>query len=176
MGAGEHIARKGTKGDGPKGAFVMEVAEIQSAGSLEKTFSIDQAWLSEALEGTDLSPPTAFEAPLHIQARAVMDDVLVDGSFEALLLAPCARCNEPVEVSVGGSFTQLLTRGGSAPIEELELELTPEDLERETYSGDEIVLDGLVREFILLEVPMNPRCTTGTRHRPRPRPTLHVAA
>ena len=28
MGAGEHIARKGTKGDGPKGAFVMEVAKF----------------------------------------------------------------------------------------------------------------------------------------------------
>src|SRR4030065_464925 len=39
-----------------------------------------------------------------------------------------------------------------------ELELTPEDLDREFFTGDRIVLDDLVREQLILEAPMQPLC------------------
>lgn len=38
-----------------------------------------------------------------------------------------------------------------------DLELTPEDAAKDTFSGEDIVLDDFVREFILLEIPPYPR-------------------
>jgi hypothetical protein len=44
-------------------------------------------------------------------------------------------------------------RGRSDP----DPELSEEDPTRDTFAGDDIALDELVREFILLEIPLNPR-------------------
>jgi uncharacterized metal-binding protein YceD (DUF177 family) len=40
-----------------------------------------------------------------------------------------------------------------------ELELTPEDLDRDFYDGLDISLDDVVRESLILEVPMKPLCS-----------------
>jgi len=42
-------------------------------------------------------------------------------------------------------------------------ELTPEELEREWYEGDRFALDELVRDAIMLELPMTPRCPEACR-------------
>ncbi len=42
-----------------------------------------------------------------------------------------------------------------------ELEVDPDAPDRETYSGDRIVIDDLVRDYLLLELPMQPRCELG---------------
>jgi hypothetical protein len=38
-----------------------------------------------------------------------------------------------------------------------DVELAPEDVARDTFSGEDIVLDEFVREFIVLEIPPYPR-------------------
>ena len=51
----------------------------------------------------------------------------------------------------------LARRDENEPVDDDE-ELTPEDLEREWYSGDTLILDDMIRDAIMLELPMNPRC------------------
>lgn len=143
--------------------FILTIPDIEDAGgSLEKTFVLDTEWLSEALEGTEYSAPEKLNEPLDIVARQIMDDVLVEGRFSTVLCGTCARCSEPLPISMKGTFTQLFTNRTQTDLPE-ELELTPEDLERETFAGESIALDAFVREFILLEVPMSPKCEGGCK-------------
>ncbi|MEO0326246.1 MAG: DUF177 domain-containing protein [Myxococcota bacterium] len=80
--------------------------------------------------------------------------MLIQGHVRAALEAPCARCVATVTHAADVRFTSLLSpRAGALALPE-ELELTPEDLDRETFSGDDVVLDAIVREQLLLDLPM----------------------
>ena len=46
----------------------------------------------------------------------------------------------------------------AAPADDDAEDLAADDLDREIFSGDTLVLDGLVREHVILEVPMQPLC------------------
>ncbi|MFT5356102.1 MAG: uncharacterized metal-binding protein YceD (DUF177 family) [Polyangiales bacterium] len=141
--------------------FILTIPEIETAGgSLEKSFVLDTAWLRGAVEGTEFTAPDDQSEPFHIVARQIMEDVIVEGRFRAVLGGTCARCSEPLPITMDGNFTQLFTNRTQTDLPE-ELELTPEDLERETFAGERIELDAAVREFILLEVPMSPKCEGG---------------
>ncbi|MEM9865024.1 MAG: DUF177 domain-containing protein [Myxococcota bacterium] len=137
-------------------SFVLKVPEIESKGKVHLSQTIAASWLKEALADTEFGAPEGFEGPLEVEARLVMDDILVEGRFSVALNVPCARCVEPIRLDLDGAFTQFFSRGVASLPEELEL--TPEDLDRETFSGEEIALDSFIREFILLEVPMAPSC------------------
>jgi uncharacterized metal-binding protein YceD (DUF177 family) len=72
-----------------------------------------------------------------------------------------ARGPEPRGARPRGQEARAPERGGKrgarpAPDDAEELDLEGPD--RETFAGDAIVLDGLVRELLLLEVPMQPLC------------------
>lgn len=142
--------------------FVINVPELEGKGRQSLAWPVTKAWLEEAMADIDLDAAKDADGELTVEAHKVGDDVLVEAHVVTKVLAPCARCNEPTEVPVSTDFTQLFQHRGSAqmPLPE-ELELTPEDLERDTYEGDEIALDPLVREFIILEIPMSPRCEGG---------------
>ena len=152
-------------------SFVLVIPEIAPKGEKAYAFSIAPAWLREAMEGTGYGAADVPEGQsedeaggrLELTARKMGDDVLVDAHARATLRVPCARCNEDIDWPVDVAFTQLFVpRSAYAEQhDEEEVELSPEDLERETYVGDEIVLDAIVREHLILEVPMTPRCPQG---------------
>ena len=146
-------------------AFVIHLADLTDTGEKAYVFPITREWLAEALDDTEYDPPEAGRVPggFEVTGREVGDDVLADGRIHATLRVPCARCNEAIDWRIDLRFTQLFVSRGSCEEQhgDEELELTPEDLERETYVGEEIVLDALVRENLILEVPMTPRCPGG---------------
>jgi uncharacterized protein len=101
----------------------------------------------------------AAEGRLVLHAHKQGTDIVLHGHVSAGLVVECSRClgEAPIDVSV--DVASLLTaRSADLRPEPDELELTPEDLEREFYSGDHIVLDAVVRENLLLEVPIKPLC------------------
>ena len=158
--------------------LVLTLREIQEKGQRRVRFDLGSAWFADAFADTDFEIPAGLpektepreldeaidEAAGHsvtLRVQSPGTSVLVEGTLDVRLMAPCARCNEPVPVHVSESFTHLLTplaERGELPEE---MELTPEDLERDYFGGDEIVLDALVREQILLEAPLNPVCAGG---------------
>jgi uncharacterized protein len=88
-------------------------------------------------------------APLDIDLRleAVMDGVLVTATAEVPVTAECGRCLEPIETVV------------SVPVQELfGYEPDPADAEAPVLDGDLLDLEPVVRDAVVLALPVNPLC------------------
>jgi uncharacterized protein len=140
--------------------YVLNVQDIDEAGKTY-VFPVRREWLVQMLEGTRIAPDaSASEGSLELRAQKQGADVLVHGRVRAGLVTECSRCLEDARMAVDTSVTSLLTaRGADFRPEPDEVELTPEELDREFFHGDRIVLDDIVREHLLLEVPIQPLCT-----------------
>lgn len=139
--------------------FVLKIQDIDEAGK-DFDFPVTRAWLARVLADTDVKPnEDAAEGRLALRAHKQGADVVVQGRVSADLVTECARCLNDATIAVDVDVVSLfVARGAELRPEADELELTPEDLEREFYSGDQIVLDDVVRENLLLEVPIKPLC------------------
>ena len=139
-------------------AFVLSLPEVEKEGTKRLTFPVTYGWLREALADTDVTAGAGADAAeagrLEVQASKPGSDLLVQARVLATLEAACARCLGPVTHAADVHFTSLLSPLAAATALPEELELTPEDLDRETFSGDDVVLDAIVREQLLLDLPM----------------------
>ncbi len=139
-------------------AFVLDIKDIDADG-LHRTFAVEPSWLRDALADADLRvPEDAKPGTLDVRAQRSGDDVLVQAHLEARILAACARCLNDVVLDVDTEITQLLSPESKRPQFGQETELEGDDLDREYFTGERIVLDDAVREQAILEVPMQVRC------------------
>ncbi|MCC6903688.1 MAG: DUF177 domain-containing protein [Polyangiaceae bacterium] len=156
-----------------KPLLVVPIADLEQ-GPKSVEWELGEGWLSRALEGTDAKPVGAG----RVEARLTKTgkEVLVQGRAEAKVTVPDARTLEPVEVTLEGEICLMLApaptsvgpkrgrqprKGAEKPAHKppsrgfaQDAELSAEEAGRDTYSGDDVVLDGFVREFLLLELPM----------------------
>jgi uncharacterized protein len=140
--------------------FVLHLPDIDEAGK-HYDFPFRRAWLENALKDTEVRVAEgAPEGHVVLDAFKQGKDVLLRGRVQSSLLTQCSRCLEDAKIPVDTELTTLLTARGAAlrPAPD-ELELTPEDLDQEFFTGDQIVLDDIVREHLLLEVPIQPLCS-----------------
>ena len=142
--------------------FEIKVSELD-AGGKDFVFPIRASWLSDQLEALGdaregLRAPD-FDGELTCFAEQAGTDVILQGRIVGGLLAECSRCLGPAPIAVDAAIAMLLSARGKgirpAPGEE---DLSPDEIDREFYTGDLIVLDDAVREQLLLEVPMQPLC------------------
>jgi uncharacterized protein len=137
--------------------FVLHVKDIDDDGK-DYAFAVETAWMRSALADTDLRPvPDAADGSLRLRAQLNGAEVLITGSLQAELETDCVRCLEPVPLGVDAPFTVLMAPAGARRLPK-ELELQPEDLDTVPFKGDDIVLDDMVREQLVVEAPMQPRC------------------
>jgi len=139
--------------------FVLDVQDISEAGK-SYDFAVRREWLVSVLADTDVSVASGAEPGwLTLRAHRQGEDIVIVGKVSSTLVTECARCTEDALIIADTDVSTLLVRRGpELRPEPDELELTPEDLDREFYTGDRIVLDELVRENLLLEVPIKPLC------------------
>jgi uncharacterized protein len=83
--------------------------------------------------------------------------VLVEGHVETSVALICSRCLKEFLYPLNVNFKDEYVPRGEV-IEEYEHELTNEELDLSFYSNDEIDIEELVREQLLLSVPMKPLC------------------
>jgi len=83
--------------------------------------------------------------------------VLVDGSVKAAVSLTCSRCLNDFYYPVDLNF-----REEYVPVDETapegDQELSEDELDVGFYKGEEIDLSGIVKEQVLLEIPMKPLC------------------
>jgi uncharacterized protein len=137
--------------------FSIPVHDLDAAGK-PYAFPVRGAWLRSALEGSDAAP--AEDGSLDVRVSKSGNDVVVHGRLKAALTVPCARCLEPAKVAIDAPLSVLMVPAGAmkTPGDE-EYEFSSEEADVLAYSGDEIVLDDLVRDEIVLEIPMIPLCS-----------------
>ena len=83
-------------------------------------------------------------------------DLLVRGNLSGHMELACSRCLEPFSAPAAIDFDLLLAPGPAhaAAAEEL----SPDDLDLDYYTGEIVDLESLLREQIILMMPLKPLC------------------
>ena len=140
--------------------FVLQVRDIDAQGK-SVDFDLSQQWMESALQDQGIRPdPALGQGSLRLQVQRSGVEILVQGKLRTGLITECYRCLGEAKIPVEVEFTALLSECSDSfrPSADLE-ELTPEDLDRDYFQGEEIVLDERIREHLLLECPMQPLCS-----------------
>ena len=117
----------------------------------------------------DLVPDVRQSGPLQSAGRAMLveehdghrgkiDDIRVVGELKTDLEILCARCLEPVAFPVKREFDLLYRPAGLDVVEGKEVELQDKDAAISYYEHDGVELSELLREQVLLEVPLKTVC------------------
>lgn len=148
--------------------MVVTVDQIREGGlSLDETLS--ESFLAHALaEVKDTGFRPDGPALLHVKLQKTASGVLLRGSTEVTVHTPCRRCLADVHLRVPVSFTlNLVSRAALADPKQAGADDDQSeragsfDLERadeELFDGKSIDLDPLVREQVLLALPMHAVC------------------
>jgi uncharacterized protein len=121
------------------------------AGSLlqlERTLPAPAGWRVELIGVPD-------GAPVHLALRleSVMEGVLVSGEVDVPVTGSCARCLDPVEDTLSLDVQELFAYAGSTT------EATSEEDEVRRVDGDFLDLGPMVRDAVVLALPLAPVCT-----------------
>jgi uncharacterized protein len=135
--------------------FSIPVRDLEE-GTREYLFPIRPDWIKTSLEEGEIKA-AGEEGKLEARLSKSGKDVVVQGHVKALLELPCARCTKPAKVVVDAELTVLMVPEGSRTTEEADQEGEAPDLV--PYDGQTVVLDDLVRDEILLGIPMIPLCS-----------------
>jgi len=145
-----HGSRKNLTRIDPRDPFVIDTLTLgRRPGSMRKDSYTVPAPADLGVEM--VSVPEGTEIELDFRLEAVMEGVLVSGTARASLAGECARCLDPVTSSIEVEFQELYvysdTRSGeSADDDERRLE------------GDLIDLEPVVRDAMVLALPLSPLC------------------
>lgn len=141
--------------------FTIKTTDID-AGGKDYVLPLRAAWIRGALEEHEATSSDA-DGVLNVRASKSGHDVVVHGSLRAKLTLPCARCLTSFEDEVSSDISVLYVPGSKVvdTSKGADAEYTLEDAEADTlpYDGETVVLDDLVRDELLLGIPMIPLCS-----------------
>ena len=138
--------------------YTIPVSELD-AGGKEFRFPVRAGWVRGALEGHEATS-AGTDGALAVRASKSGHDVVVHGTLDAALTLPCARCLEPAELKVHSDISVLYVPASRLSGEaDGEDELTDEEADTLSFEGETVTLDDLVRDELLLEIPMIPLCS-----------------
>jgi uncharacterized protein len=135
----------------------INVARLKDEG-LDLDLNLGEDWFTR-WQGED--PDLEFSAPGDIAVRVHLErhghDILLRGHLEGTLNLNCSRCLVSFGYPVAADFDLLLAPAPdrAAPADE---ELTKADLDRDFYTGETVNLESILREQVLLTLPLKPLC------------------
>jgi uncharacterized protein len=139
-----------------KHEFTFPVSELD-AGGKEYDFVVRSGWVRGAFEDHEATT-SGKDGQLNVRASKSGHDVVVHGTLEAELEVPCARCLEPTKLPVHADLSVLFVPASLLKAESGADELTDAEADTLPFNGETVVLDDLVRDELLLGVPMIPLC------------------
>jgi uncharacterized metal-binding protein YceD (DUF177 family) len=119
-----------------------------SLHELERTAPAPADWRVELI-----GVPEGAEIELALRLESVMEGVLVTGELDVPVVGSCARCLEPIEDTLHLDVQELYAYPGSTT------EATSEEDEVRRLEGDFLDLEPLVRDTVVLSLPLAPVCT-----------------
>ncbi len=143
----------------------MSAPELQipvtdlDAGGKSFRFPLRAAWIRSILEGHEASA-SGKDGVVAVRASKSGHDIVVHGTLDAELTVPCARCTEPFQLPIHADLSVLYVPAAQLRQPEGgDQDMAPEEADTLPYDGETVVLDDLVRDEIMLEVPMIPLCS-----------------
>lgn len=136
--------------------MLVERSQIPPEG-LDLEVRVEPRW--EGVEGlwASLSP---VEASLHLEREG--NGILASGTFSTTAVVQCSRCSEPVSVPISDSFAILYTEPSEA-FDAEEVELSATEMDADVMQDDRIDVTKLLRENVLLNLPLQPLCRVDCR-------------
>jgi uncharacterized metal-binding protein YceD (DUF177 family) len=123
-----------------------------SMQEVEKSIPAPAGWRVELI-----GVPEGAPVRLRLRLESVMEGVLVTGEADVPLVGSCARCLEPIEDSLRVDLQELFAYSGSTT------EATSEEDEVRRVEGDFLDLEPMVRDAVVLALPLAPVCTDDCR-------------
>ena len=121
----------------------------------------DAGWVDANLDGAARGVPPGVVVTARVER--VGPTVLLQGRCEAEFVLDCARCLCEVREEVALSFTHVLEQRPDADELDGDLELEDGDLDVSYIDGPEFDVDDIVREHLLLALPLVPVCRDDCR-------------
>ncbi len=98
----------------------------------------------------------------YIEAVSTGNILLVTGEFKTKAVVECARCTAPLEKEIGFEIDEQFA------VEGIPSSLSPHDTARvvsdepyELFEGNSLIVEALLRQALLLSIPMQPLCEFG---------------
>jgi len=138
--------------------FEIPLSEVD-AGGKEYHLVLRAAWVRSVLEDADATTD-GKDGTVDVRMSKSDNDVAVHGRIRASLTATCGRCLGPAHIAIDQELTGLFVPKSSMKTPgDKEYEFQAEEADVLTYVGETVVLDDLVRDELLLEIPMIPLCS-----------------
>lgn len=138
--------------------FVLKLEDINT---VEKEFDFDlpHQWLENSF--ADCKELLFPEQTGKAKIRAIRDgnDIYILGTIQVTLIGQCVSCLEPVKIGINANVNVVFIPKDNQNSKDTEEDFDENEIMSEYYEENEIVLDNIIREFILLDVPMNPKCS-----------------
>jgi uncharacterized metal-binding protein YceD (DUF177 family) len=151
------------------GALVIPLHDLDTHGK-DFSFTLDSAWLDAVFAGSGFRGDVS-DGPgcVEVHAQRNGQEILVHGHAKARLVGECGRCLKGLPIDVSADIATLYAPADPAhphrrpgrDRDDEDIEIDTEAPDREYYSGDQVVIDDLVRDYLMLEVPMQLRCDLG---------------
>lgn len=93
----------------------------------------------------------------HRGPKEIVADIRLRGQFAGRFQVPCARCVEPVELVLQGDY-DLIFRPAGVDASSAERSITAPETEIGYYQGDSLMLEDVLREQVLLSLPVRTLC------------------
>ncbi len=136
----------------------LSIGRIPAAG-LDLVLHLDEAWFDRWRTqdpGLEISLPSAVSASVRVERHG--RDILLRGRLSGTLTLTCSRCLAPFSAPAEAAF-DLLLAPGPAPVRPAgEEELSAEELDMDFYTGDTLDLEPLLKEQVILLLPVKPLC------------------
>jgi uncharacterized metal-binding protein YceD (DUF177 family) len=136
--------------------WAVDLRELgRRAGSMlevERALPAPAGWRVELI-----GVPEGAQVELRLRLESVMEGVLVSGEADVPVVGSCARCLEPVEDTLELDLQELFAYSGSTT------EATSEEDEVRRIEGDHLDLEPMVRDAVVLALPLAPVCADDCR-------------
>ena len=138
-------------------ALQINIGRLKEAG-LDLELNLAEDWFARWQEE---DPDLEFAGPGNLTARVHLErhghDILVRGHHKGSLQLHCSRCLTLFKLPVEADFDLLLAPAPDR-VAEAEEELSKADLDRDFYTGETVNLESILREQVLLTLPLKPLC------------------
>lgn len=131
----------------------VRVSDINEDGLRIETFE-NAEWLVNVPELSDGDKNTKLTSrfDIDLQLNKVLREVTVSGNVQFSIEAPCSRCLKTVKLDLKPEVNLVLTPKQSTREED-------DDINHETYAGDEVDISDYLREHIAMSLPFKVVCS-----------------